>query len=343
MSALIKDGIIHEHYPEETFPIDELDSNIRYKIINIVMTADLSTNVNLNNIAMSMPLLDITGFEKKKNKKTDIPYYGKENAIVSANYDKYRRGIRKIDKPLKKILYVDYQFFGKNQHVKISTGNIHITGIRSEETGHDCIQKLIDKIKYMNDIIRSINIFEDKDMLYNIAKDDNIPLHYIEEMKDYDPEFYNMYSFLTINKVNRGDSYDDFLKSVIYENPAPFYDPLSITRFNIHNKVFYVNTCNNICLRKLNSKAIEAGHRVTFFNWHIVQSTKITIMDRKENSCKKIIFKIHNSGGVNFWCDSSSKRSFEAFKLLLPILEQCYLGPSLQKRQYERRTPRNKI
>jgi len=137
-----------EHYPEEIFDISDLErDDLKYKIINIVMISYISTKLNLNQLCNCLPIAEVDDNDQPKSgAKLNIPYFGYENIFVSASFDGENRGIRIIKKPFKCVLYVDFQCNKKNQHIKISNNNLHITGVRTLEVGINCIQKIINKI-----------------------------------------------------------------------------------------------------------------------------------------------------------------------------------------------------
>ena len=345
---ITSDDTVHEHYPEEVFPIEGLEHKpyLKYKIINIVMIADLEESINIKMLCVTMPVVVIDGFEKRK-KKISIPYYGLEDIVVSVNYDVQSRGIRVIKKPLKKILYVDYQYYGKNQHIKISSKNIHITGIRSENAGECCINAILDRIQRLNILINAIKDLPDetKNMLMTcmLSEDEDVTDDMRLVFHESNGMLNNAYNYLKSHKNGRTEeTYKEYVHSVLYDKDVLCSPLLDVSKFVVHNKVFYIDTHHNINIRHVNRLFEQSGVVVIFYNWIDVQSTEIIIRDT-ENMNKYTTLKIHGSGGVNLWCDSDSDRAFRAFRNAVDLLEQCYMSKCVKKRRYERKTPRRNI
>ena len=108
------------------------------KLVNVVMVAALSTPLRLRSLFeyLAVNWVDfIIGDD-------GIPYFGVDRAIVAAGYGGRFRGIKRNGQ-LRNIVSVDLQMGpesggpenGKNVHIKISSENIHITGVLSQEMG----------------------------------------------------------------------------------------------------------------------------------------------------------------------------------------------------------------
>lgn len=356
-----------EHYPEEVFPIEGLEDrdDLRYKIVNIVIIAYTGSKINRQLFCNCAPILEIEDFVHKPSKLA-IPYYGRENSIVSCNYDDMSRGIRHIKKPLKKIMYLDFQLYGKNQHIKVSEDNIHITGIRSEKAGHICIDSVLDMMKQIDKMLALVRQQDEeiKRFIFYMLLDGKVNLHMgdgtvytpeypLEECKgvfdslvEETPALSHIYKFLTVNRETRMrdnfENYMVFLHDTLFSTKEICLPDISVDKFVVHNKVFYINTQWYINLRKVNKIAHKLGHSVIFYNWRDMQSTEIVISD-DENPALSTNLKIHKSGGVNLWCDSDSSRAFRAFKKALVFLEPSYVSKCTKRRKHERRTPRNQI
>jgi len=341
-SSATSSTVTHEWYPEETREIPGMEGMIpREKLINILMTSKFSDIANLDLISRVIPLIDIVGFSHKVKGKTPIPYFGMENAIVSVNYGDYNRGVRNVTETLKKLIYTDFQFEGKNQHVKISSNKAHVTGVRTIETGKKCISKIMDKIEYARQMLMKIRSYDDKDQLLSLVTRD-IDDDYMEEIRDQDQELFNLISFITVNKRSRPD-YGKFVNDVLFGTDIISENKIEIMEYNIHIRVFYINMCFNINIFKLNQLANDKGYKVTFFNWYKIESVNIMIIDRDSDDGGKpfkTTFKVNSNGSVNIWASKDSDRAFKLFCLLVPLLAKAYRSPSTQKRVYIRKTPR---
>jgi len=349
-----------EWYPEETHIFPGLENcRIRYKTVNIVMTTNIKTDeddpVDLQCVAFMMPMLDILGFSFKPGSKLKIPYYGYENSIVSVRYGNYYRGVRDTSKPLKNNIYIDLQLKGKNQHLKVSAGKVHITGVRTEETGKMCIDVTIGKINMISDILRRIRSLEDKKAFEKLCYADKI---------EKDCENFDLLKFVRVNMSARNNTsiissamynYRDFVTNVIYGKIIPSKKPIEIANYSLRNQVFYVNVCFEICLVTLCKKVVESGHNAAFNNWNKIQYANIKILvnydsDVISNVSKKplrdiryVSFKVNGNGGINIWSIDDNNVSFDAFNTLVEMLAISYKSPGKNKRRYERKTPRNYI
>lgn len=335
-----------EHYPEEIFAIDGLETrkDLGYKTINIVMISYVSSNINLKYLYYCLPTAEVDGFDKKATGKVSIPYFNHEDIFVSANYEGSSRGIRKIKKPFKSVLYVDFQCNMKNQHIKISSDNLHITGVRSLEVGVNCIQRVLDKVKEIDSMLvfaRGISENVKQKLVSNILEDS------ADDISDIlgDETVFNLYSFLTVNrdlrKAEDDTTYTNFVHFTLFGREKLFEDKLEIERTIIHNTVFYIDIGFTLSLKKLNVLSEMMGHKVIFHNWNTVQYSEIVVKD--DEGRKDTTVKIHKSGGVNLWTDSNKSRAFVAFKKLLVIIDKCKLEKKVAKKKYVRKTPRGHI
>jgi uncharacterized membrane protein len=356
--------VSREWYPEETEPIPGMEScRMRHKTVNIVMTANVShdsnaTDIDLSSVAMMMPMLDILGFNHKPNTKLKIPYYGFENAVVSIRYGTYYRGVRVTAKPLKNNIYIDLQLRGKNQHLKVSSKKIHITGVRTEDTGSLCISVIKNKINNIIDRLEDIRNLDDKESFIKLCHEDDIPENH---------PHYDLLSFVRVNKELRSNvdtsapdhySYDEFVNNVVNGALTPCNKHINILDQSLRNQVFYVNVCFEICLVTLCKLITSAGHGASFNNWNKIQYANIKIKtnnngpdcDELSNISKiplknvrHVMFKVNGNGGINIWSTNDNNISFKAFRILSPLLALSYKSPGSQKRKYDRKTPRNQI
>lgn len=326
---------IHEYFPEEIFPLG--DTGESYKFINIVMTASPSNPINQDVLFNFLPIVEIENFDRGDKKKLSIPYYGHEEIFISLTHGKLSRGIRKINNALKAILYADYQYNLKNQHAKISKDNIHITGVRSEETGMRCITSIVEKIEIVYNIVKSIRGLPDKDDLYSSALAGEEDIELDEELQ--------YYTFITANS-SRPD-YEEFLKELfygstnVYETTNDNTGPLSVDSFKIHVKVYYIHMGHVIDLCKLNEIAIENGHRAIMINFVNVKSTKIVV--KIPGTDNEICFKVFIEGGINFCTPYHIDDIAKTFALAKECIKRSYIKVSGDKRPYVRRTPRGHI
>lgn len=339
---------IRDHYPEEIFPIPGLEKyeNIKYKIVNIVIIGYLSKLIDLHWLCQVFPIMEIENFVKK-TKKMSIPYYGYEDRAVSCIFGDTSRGIRKIAKPLKNIMYLDYQFYGKNQHMKISKDNIHITGIRSENSGQVCIRKVLEKIRRIENLIQTARALSlpDKEFIMHCINC-AVPIEQFVNCPEATESSINVYEFLMVNADSRREAspskFFEFIQEVLCGTRTICEGDIDVQKFTVHNKVFYIDMNYNINLRKLNRLAHKNGHNVIFYNILDVQNTILEIKNLETGEIYACL-KIQKSGGVNFWCGPEPDKSFQAFRIALPFIEKCFTTPCSSKRVHVRKTPRGRI
>lgn len=328
--------VCREWYAEETLPIIGMeDTRLREKTVNIVMTAVFNNTIDLDSTIHMLPMLEIHGFIYQRRGKLVIPYYGYEYAIVSMQHGSYRRGVRETKTPLKNNLHTDMQLRGKNQHLKVSGGKIHITGIRTKKTGEMCIDGIVNKIEKLRNILRDIRSYPDPDALYGMC----LSINPLIEGSVEKP----LVEYIRINRVSRGETYATFVDDMIYGSSVPSAERIHVTSYNIHNKVFYVNICFKVNLLKLVRMVVAKGNRAKYHTWNNTQSAGISIKLRCEGPPRYVTFKVNSNGGINIWSKDNQEESFDAFRDLVPMLIHAYKCPGDAKRQYERSTPRNNL
>lgn len=126
---------------------------------NLVICGNLSQTINISNFFKLVPVTPIVYKNSSENKsilninllpaRCKIPYYGVENAIISARYGSIYKGFRGPSK-VKAFGDIDVQFDNKNVHIKISNNTINIIGVISEEMGNKAFQVLIAHFHMVN-------------------------------------------------------------------------------------------------------------------------------------------------------------------------------------------------
>lgn len=337
-----------EHFPEETYPIPGLEhmSTLRYKPINLLIISDVEGSFNVENIYLCMPTMEIDGFKCGK-KKLDIPYYGIENAVVSCNYDNSSRGLRNIKEPLKAMLDIDYQIRGKNQHLKLASKNIHITGVRSMETGEACINEIIKKIVTINDLVRkarSLKMSIKREIVIKIMGEDI--LGDLDEDEDDmgidDIDIINrVMKLLIVNYEKRHktdySNYLAFLHFTLFGTGLLYESEPKVSSFNVHNMVHYVDSNFSIDIYKVNVLSNFFKHTVVFDNTISVNYTKIIIKSRISENVN-VTFDIKSCGGIFIFRKRCIDDVFDAIHQLMEYLKYAYIGVRMVKNKYSQKT-----
>lgn len=106
-----------------------------FAITNVVMVAHFDQEIDLNKLYKAIPIENFSNHKVKSK----IPYIGIEGIFVNKSYDGNSEGIRKSSATMKQIITLDVQYNGKNNHVKVSDGKFHITGLKSVENAKETI------------------------------------------------------------------------------------------------------------------------------------------------------------------------------------------------------------
>lgn len=132
----------------------------------MTMTCELSASVNIELVFNFVSILhprnpDETRFIHPKNVRSKIPFFGIDNAIVSAKYKGVSKGIRSgQNHMMNNVVSLDLSCMNKNINLKLAKTKIQLTGATSAEMGEyafNVICQHINMIQGNLEYIRSIN------------------------------------------------------------------------------------------------------------------------------------------------------------------------------------------
>ena len=292
---------------------------------NMVIVANFAQDygLNLNTIYELITLLPVnfTLIAKPKN-RIKIPYFGVENAIISASHKFERRGIRCGGGQIPNSVAIDLQYAKKNIHIKINKNNLLLMGILNEEMGAEASQVCLNHIKMVSDMWESFlklsNDEKDKIIKYvlTILKDKN------DELLMYDdPNVIKHFSRLNRPEINL--KIVKFLTLYTYEHKSyqSFENKMRLIRnieshlfigklpekifsFDISNSIYNYNIDTILPMVKLSQNLYEKGLAILYNNWlepnimYIMIPVSILSNKDETEKIKKIIHEDNNLNDI---------------------------------------------
>jgi hypothetical protein len=251
-------------------------------IINIVLLVHLSEEID---ISVLSTLINLVYLLNKPNNNDKIIYYGVEGAVISANYNNYSRGIRKVNK-IKSFASFDLQCSNKNIHVKLSKNKISLMGVLNLEMGSLAINYILSHIKMTeenwskirilpldiyNETILWIknNYLNDKNKQLPIEFPNNIDKNFAEIL------YYNLFDYNMISE----NYYDKRIEEITKIIKTPIYNNIpTINKIEVANRVLnYKLGSKKISLIDTVMKLKEKGYYKTVFHNTIHRKAKFML------------------------------------------------------------------
>lgn len=253
-----------------------------FSITNVVMVAYFDQNIDLNKLYHAIPIEDFSKYKMKSK----IPFINIEGIIVNKSYDRNSMGIRKDSNTMKQIITLDLQYRGKNNHIKVSNGKFHVTGLKNVEDSKETID-------YVKKFINCIH-----QHIININRGSKDPI-------------YDSYSELT--------SYEKPEDIKFFMKPE---EEISIAFYKIENIMYHKPPKNKLNLGVLTDKLVENRKDiiVNYINFISPQVMKISKIEETPMKAK-----IYAKGGFMFTSKGKPQAINDFYDSLNEYVEDSYI------------------
>jgi hypothetical protein len=323
------------------------------KASTMTMTCDLSTTVNIELVFNLVSILhprnpDETRFIHPKNVRSKIPFFGIENAIVSAKYKGISKGIRSgQNHMMNNVVSLDLSCMNKNINLKLAKTKIQLTGATSAEMGEHAFNVIcqhIDMIQNNLNYIRSLDTDLRKateewvvDTIGSLAPA-STRLPYIDlaiiEACDFIDHKYAAFLWQYTDDFDDYTSYTEKIKYIvgIIDNTGlearviaePSIESLYPGNVSISNSVYNFSLGEDVSLIQLTKHLIKKGFNVEFHNWN-ASHMKVTIpviengvnVVSNTNKLKAHRFSIHRNGSVKYTSPTFYDKAMSIKKIFL--------------------------
>jgi hypothetical protein len=314
------------------------------KASTITMTCDLSTNVNIELVFNLISILhprnpDESRFIHPKNIRSKIPFFGIDNAIVSAKYKGVSKGIRSgQNHMMNNVVSLDLNCMDKNINLKLARVKMQLTGATSYEMGEyafnvlcahiNMIQK---NLSYIADLDESIKKQTENWVLETVESTMCIPrLPYIDidliKIASEKGECDSTYASFLWQYTDDFDDFESYYKKMNWISETNFGDnkvvdtEVTASNINISNSVYNFRIGEEMSLIQLTKHLIKKGFSVEFHNWNASHlKVSIPVMENGKNvvsntnKLKAHRFSIHRNASVKqtsptFYKDAISAR-----------------------------------
>lgn len=299
------------------------------KASTITMTCDINTNVNIELVFNLISILhprnpDESRFIHPKNIRSKIPFFGIENAIVSAKYKGTSKGIRSgQNHMMNNVVSLDLNCMGKNINLKLARAKIQLTGATSYEMGEYAFNVLC---AHINMIQKNLTYISELDASIKKRTEEWV----VETVNNYDTqETSKRLPYIDIDKINTAsdsnlidatygtfiwqytDDFDDFagfadkVKYISEINTSIAECEVSASNINISNSVYNFKIGEEISLIQLTKHLIKKGFSVEFHNWNashlkvsipVIENGKNVVSNT--NKLKAHRFSVHRNASI---------------------------------------------
>jgi len=306
------------------------------KASTMTMTCELSDTVNIELVFNLVSILhprnpDETRFIHPKNVRSKIPYFGIENAIVSAKYKGVSKGIRSgQNHMMNNVVSLDLSCMNKNINLKLAKTKIQLTGATSAEMGEHAFNVICQHINMIQNNLNYIrNLDEDirkatEEWVVKTIKDSMIDastrLPYIDMLAIEKCDFIDhKYAAFLWQYTDDFDDYKSYIEKVNFivniindanQNVCAGTEKNEVlhpTDISISNSVYNFSLGEDISLIQLTKHLIKKGFNVEFHNWN-ASHMKVTIpviengvnVVSNTNKLKAHRFSVHRNGSIKF-------------------------------------------
>jgi hypothetical protein len=322
------------------------------KASTITMTCDLSTTVNIELVFNLISILhprnpDESRFIHPKNVRSKIPFFGIENAIVSAKYKGVSKGIRSgQNHMMNNVVSLDLNCMDKNINLKLARSKIQLTGATSYEMGEHAFNVLCAHINMIQTNLSHINELSSNGAKFltlkkrteewvletvksKIGSGTALRLPYIDmdaiTAEKAHSGIDETYASFLWQYTDDFDDFDSFAKKVEWISNRDtsinvVESEVSASNINISNSVYNFRIGEEISLIQLTKHLIKKGLSVEFHNWN-ASHLKISIPVMEDgknvlsntNKIKAHRFSVHRNDSVKqtsptFYEDAISAR-----------------------------------
>lgn len=301
------------------------------KASTITMTCDLSTNVNIELVFNLISILhprnpDESRFIHPKNVRSKIPFFGIENAIVSAKYKGVSKGIRSgQNHMMNNVVSIDLNCMGKNINLKLARVKIQLTGATCYDMGGhafnvlcahiNMIQKNLIHIRSLDPEIRK----QTEMWVLETVKASStgsvgaLRLPYIDmaiiKAGSKAGSCDETYASFLWQYTDDFDDFESFTKKVEWISQKTGDDivdsEVSASNITISNSVYNFRIGEEVSLIQLTKHLIKKGFSVEFHNWNASHlKVSIPVMENGKNvlsntnKIKAHRFSVHRNASV---------------------------------------------
>lgn len=318
------------------------------KASTMTMTCDLTTPVNIELVFHLVSILhprnpDESRFIHPKNIRSKIPFFGIENAIVSAKYKGISKGIRSGQSHMmNNVVSLDLSCMGKNINLKLAKTKIQLTGATSYEMGKHAFEVLCEHVNMIQNnlsYVRSVSnetrkmteewVLENVKSSVTLNRLPYINLDSIESENSIDKK----YAAFLWQYTDDFDSFDEYSKKIewiiskINTDEQIISEQVNIDNINISNSVYNFSLGEEVSLIQLTKHLIKKGFSVEFHNWNAshlkvsipVVENGVNVMSNT-NKLKAHRFSVHRNGSVKYTSPTMYEKAMESRQLFLDAL-----------------------
>jgi hypothetical protein len=318
------------------------------KASTMTMTCGLTVPVNIELAFHLVSILhprnpDESRFIHPKNIRSKIPYFGIENAIVSAKYKGISKGIRSGQvHMMNNVVSLDLSCLGKNINLKLAKTKIQLTGATSFEMGEHAFRVLCEHVNMIQsnlNYIRTIDLETRKiteDWVIKKVEEMIMPnrLPYIDMNAIESEEIIDKkYAAFLWQYTDDFDVLDEYCKKIdwivnkINGDEQIVESELNIENINISNSVYNFSLGEEVSLIQLTKHLIKKGFSVEFHNWNAshlkvsipVVENGVNVMSNT-NKLKAHRFSVHRNGSVKYTSPTMYEKAMESRQLFLDAL-----------------------
>ena len=322
------------------------------KASTMTMTCELSASVNIELVFNLVSILhprnpDETRFIHPKNVRSKIPFFGIENAIVSAKYKGVSKGIRSgQNHMMNNVVSLDLSCMNKNINLKLAKTKIQLTGATSAEMGEHAfnvicqhINMIQSNLNYIRNIDEELRKVTEEWVLDEVKakQTGNTRLPYIDmdaiESCNYIDQKYATFLWQYTDDFDDYESYVNkitFITEAIKDSSQNVYtgeENIYSKDISISNSVYNFSLGEDISLIQLTKHLIKKGFNVEFHNWN-ASHMKVTIpvienginVVSNTNKLKAHRFSVHRNGSIKFTSPTFYDKAMSIKKVFLDAI-----------------------